>query len=272
MEKITRINSRLYYDLFSSDESGDRVISLFLHLKQIRGNNRCIESYKARNNKFVSGYSLLRAKSNISISTLKKYVPILINKGLVRFDEMGNVFVLGGDKINILYSTEKVVPVQLGKNLVETAHNSFYVRIHALYGAQKKQIAKKKSQKELLLQVASPKSATEYKKALRLKKQLEEKGKVIEIVDTPILSREGFSKLRFKKDTTKMVSKSSGFYYKKILKDRGSISTRRRFEKVMKMTYSEYNNCKNYYTSSSYTYINGYLSIELISSFSLKNN
>lgn len=271
MEKITRINSRLYYDLFSSDESGDRVISVFLHLKNIRGNSPYIASYKAKNNKFVSGYSLLRAKSNITLSTLKKYVPILIDKGLVRFDEVGNVFILGGDKINTLYSTEKVVPIKIGKNLIETAYNSYFVRIHASHRQQRKQIAKKQSQKELLLQVVSPKSSSEYKKALSLKKRLEKTGKIIEITDMPILSREGFSKLKFKKDTTKIVSKSSGFYYKKVLKSRGKITTKRRFEKVMPMSYLEYRNCKNYYNNSSYTYINGYLSIELISSFNIKN-
>lgn len=191
-QKIARISSKLYFDLFER-EGSDKLIAVFSILKASRTADKYY-SYTSKNNKFVGGYSLLRAKTNLTLHTIQKYVPTLIDMGLISIGDNGDVYVMGGEKIKTLYSSRKLVPIILGKNLNDTADNSLSVRLHAERDEQQRQINKKQYRSELLKQASNPTNYKLYKKAQRLLKKLGDEK--ITIVDTVVLSNQGYALLK----------------------------------------------------------------------------
>src|SRR5690606_20070647 len=136
-KKVVRINSRLYYDLFSHENGGDRLIAFYCILKASRKNDSRFRAFISKNNKLVSGYGLLRAKTNLSLSTIEKYMPILIEKGLCTLEENGDVSLLGNQKTKELYSCEKLVPIVIDENLVKTSLHVLAVRVKSAEDKQK---------------------------------------------------------------------------------------------------------------------------------------
>jgi len=260
MQKVFRLPSQLYFDLFSTPElSGDKLIAVYSILKTSRQGEVKYYAYKAKNNKFVSGYSLLRAKTKMSINTLKKYVPALIEKGLCHFDLNGDFVLLGNKKVKELY-TRKLVPIVIGESFLDTALKVMSVRIHSKEGYQKKEIAKKLTRSEQLKQVVDKSNTNAGKRAL--KRSVKDESVIIE---KTVLSLQGFSKL---KDGT-LDNKSKGYYWKKKLKVKGLVKTSRRFEEIEKMSFSEYQYLKSVFgLQRAETYNNGFLCRETISSFS----
>lgn len=270
--KTVRIPSKLYYDLFKTGEedartniSGDKLIAVYSILKSSRGRKEQYTHFKSKNNKTVSGYSLLRKHTNLSLSVLKKYVPLLVEKGLCFIDSKGNFVLLGGEKTKEMYSSYKLVPIKIGKNLTDTQYNSFLVRLHSNQKSQEREIKRKKHLSELLRQSEDPINNKRYKKALRLIK----KGyKLQEITDQTVLSNYGYSNLKGGNST-----KSRGSYLKGRLLADGKIKSRRRFKLLQRMPYNDYIKLKKYHgLSGMYTYIRGHMAMELVASIDVSSS
>lgn len=269
-KKVVRINSRLYYDLFSHEDGGDRLIAFYCILKASRKNDSRFRAFISKNNRLVSGYGLLRAETNLSLSTIEKYMPTLIEKGLCTMEDNGDITLLGNNKTKELYSCDKLVPIIIDENLVKTSLQATAVRVKSAEDKQKHQISGKTRQSELISQTKNPKNLKDYKKGLKLLKKNPEG---ITVEKEVVLSNQGFDSLKLGGTKTEKEgrshSKSKGAYWKKKLKQLGIISTQRRFERVERMQYTHYLSAKKYgELCNAYTYSKGYLVIELISSFS----
>lgn len=256
-----RIASKLYFDLWKKGNSvaglsGDKLIAVYCMLKHHRNNKIKYFAHKANNNKTVSDYALLRKQTPLSLSVLKKYVPVLIDMGLCHFDN-GDFVLLGGEKTKELYNSYKLVPVKIGENLSTTICYVMGVRIFAEHKEQTAQIKRKKHRSELLRQGVNPKNLKQYKSA---QKVLKKYGKET-IIDKVILSNEGYALL---KDETRD-NKSKGQYWKKKLINSNIIKTERRYLPLQEVPYSELLNNKYY---NKYVYRRGWVCEELISSFS----
>lgn len=257
--KTARINSKLYFDLF--DRGGDKLIAVYSILKTSRNNQIKYYAYKASNNKTVSGFGLLKAKTNLPLNTIKKYVPVLIDMGLCYIDKNGDFVILGGEKTKELYSCTKLVPIKIGRNLIDTAANSFVVRLHSKQKAQEIQIQKKKYLSELQ---GKAKYSNDAQKKLKKMLNFSKAGET-SLTDNILLSNKGFATLNKFTD-----NKSSGQYYKRVLKNKGLISTERRYKRISQLSYNDYKSLRNNNCiSSSQLFNNGWLIEELVSSFSI---
>ncbi len=266
-KKVARISSKLYFDLYQ--QGGDKLIAVYAILKTSRNGEIKYYSYKSKNNKFVGGFSLLRSKTNLTLHSIKKYVPILIDMGLCFIDKNGDFVMIGNEKIKDLYNSRKLVPINIGVNLSETSLYSFSVRSFSAEKKQQTEINKKLTRREILLQGANPKNLKAYKSA---KKVIKRYGEVIEINEKTVLSLQGFGVLKHSKENEIKDIKSSGSYWKSKLKKSNIIKTRREFKKIHKMAFSEYLSLKKYgELSNRHTYKNGYLVEEIVSSFSTKS-
>lgn len=235
---ISRIPSRLYYALFK--EGGDNLLSVYCSLKAFKAGQIKFKAYKSKNNKFVSGYSLLRSQTNISLSSLKRYVPVLETMGLLKFEENGDVSLLGNKKLKSLYGN-KIVPVPVCNKLVNTRYACMTVRLHSKQQQQFRMIEKKANLSELLMQGES--GVKTLKQLKKLKKLIKEHGNDVSklnYTDETVLSIQGYAFLKHHKED----NKSLGNYYKKKLKEKGLVATRRRFKEfsdAQSMSYSEFN-------------------------------
>lgn len=252
---VVRIPSLLYKQLF--DIGGDKLIAVFSILKGSREGKIKYYSYKANNNKTVSGYALLRKETCLSLHTLKKYIPSLVELGLCSFHDNGDFTVMGNRLLKDKYNY-KLVPITLGINFTDTQYNSFSVRLHSSSKSQKIAISKKRYRSEQILQFDNPKTLKQYKTVKRLLKQY---GGDIQILDNIVLSNESYSEIKGKER-----SKSSGSYYKSKLIEKGIISSKRRFKLIKKMSYQEYTLFKKYNYFSGIHYMRGCLAAEQVAS------
>ena len=262
-DKVVRIPSKLYAKLFAL--GGDKLIAVYCILKASRNGEVKYYAHTSKNNKKVSGYNLLRKQTSLSLHAIEKYVPMLIKMGLCYIDFNGDFVLIGNDKLKKTYNT-KLLPILVGKNLNNTADSSLAVRVFSKHKEQKKQIAKKLTQREQLAQITNPRSLKEYKAAKRLERQ----GFDGSVLEKTVLSLQGFSVL--KQNGNKIIKdvKSNGAYYKKKLKNKNIIKTKREFEKIEQISYGEYLNRKEAgILSNRNVYRNGWLMIETVSSFSL---
>ena len=257
--KIVRIPSKLYAELFFL--GGDKLISVYSILKSSRDGEIKYYAYTSKNNKFISGYSLLRNKTILSLHSIKKYVPLLINLGLCFIDKNGDFVLLGNDKLKQKYNG-KLVPITLGKNIADTADNVYLVRAFSTEKNQKTQIEKKQTRSEIIACGSH-----------RLSKFYESKyGNNLEVNEKIVLSLQGFGVLKHGEANSIKDIKSSGSYYKRKLSEKGLITTNREFKKIQKVTYSEYLNIKKYYNISNKMKFNrGWLVEEQVSSFSVNS-
>lgn len=257
--KTVRIPSRLFNSL--SEQGGVKLLSVYCTLKAFKNGNIKYYSYTSKNNKFVSGYGLLRNKTNVSLPALKKYVPILIDMGLCSFHNNGDFVMLGGEKVKELYSSYKMIPIKIGENIIKTQYNCLSVKCHSEQRQQLTMISKKTHRRDLLKQLSNPTSL----KGLKAAKRVESKfGKDIEIIDNVVMSNQGFA---FLKDGSKD-NKSKGSYWKSRLVKNGIIKSTRRYELGKKMSYGAYLQYKKLFFVKGMTYVNGRVAKELVSSFS----
>ena len=250
--KIARISSKLYFDLFQ--KGGDRLIAVYCILKTSRDSDKYY-SYTAKNNKFVGGYSLLRAKTTLTLHSIDKFVPMLIDMGICSINSNGDFYILGGEKTKELYSSRKLVPIRIGKNLNDTSDNVMSVRVFSAKYQQERQIVKKQNRSELLSHLSNP---LLYKKAKRLLKKLN--GKEITVLDEVVLSNQGYAYLKNGTED----NKSMGCYWKQKLVKKGIIKSERRYTKKQKMSFVEYITFKNNYPCNNAIYRNGFLCKEEI--------
>jgi hypothetical protein len=262
-KKTARISSKLYFDLFV--RGGDKLIAVYAILKTSRKGDVKYYAYTAKNNKFVSCYSLLRAKTNLSLSTLKKYVPILIDMELCSFHTNGDFVMLGGEKVKELYDSYKMIPVEIGKNIIETTLNCYKIKVHSAEKQQLNQIRIKQNRSVLLSNKSNPKNNKEYKAICKLEKKY---GSEITVNDKTVLSNKGFGKLK----NGEMNKKSVGNYWKRKLVKNNFIKTTRQYELGEKMSYEAYLQFKNNYSFRGLTYIKGRIAVEKVSEFSVIKN
>lgn len=251
MSKVVRIPSKAFFAL--SERGSDKLVAVYATLKHCKNGDIKYYAYTAKNNKFVSGYNLLRNKTNLSLCTLKKYVPLLIEMGLCSFHINGDFVLLGGEKTKELFSSFKLVPIVIGKNITTTQYNCLSVKVHSAERQQLKKINQKKFRSELLNQTAFNWKA--YKKAKKIG--------VEEITDKTILSNQGFAKL---KDGTED-NASKGSYWKSRLVKHGIIKSTRRYLLGNEMSYATYIEYKGYFFQRGMTYKNGCLAQEIIAGF-----
>ena len=257
MQNTYRPPSKLYYDLYQN--GGDKLIAVYSMLKISRNKEVQYFSFTSKNNKTVSGYSLLRNKTNLTLHSLKKYIPVLIKMELCHFNAKGDFILLGNNKTKDLYSSYKLVPIIIGKNLVHTAYNSTAVRFHSNEQKQIKKIQKNIDQRVLKCKQNNPSNLKELKAINRLLK-VEKKGFEN---DVTILSICGFSRL---KDGTS--SKSKGNYWKRKLISKNLVESKNRFEVIKKMSFNEYSSLKsNVGLSYKHCYKNGCLVLKLVCGF-----
>lgn len=262
---VARIPSRVYFELFQTATSNfvdpDKVIACYSIIKTSREKEKYL-AYTAKNNKFVGGYALLRKETNLSLNSLKKYVPSIIDAGLICFEDNGDVSVLGNNKLKTQYENEKLVPIQILGTLSKTAKSSFNVRLHSAKKQQEALIKKKRHQRELLMQVSNPTNYKKYKEAQRFVRKNGTKD--IQLIDKVVLSNEGYCKLKFGEAN----NKSKGHYWKSTMKELGFIKTKRNFKKIKKMSFGEYKLFKSQCDDlirNRFTYFRGHLVEEQIS-------
>lgn len=265
MNLIYRIPSKVYNALFQKgiekNIDGDKLIAVYSILKTTTQGNGRFYSYKSKNNKIVSNYALLRKHTNISLVTLKKYIPILIELKLCFFNTSGDFILIGNEKTKQKFNSKKLVPIAIGKNIITTAYNVYFVRVHSSEQKQNKAIEKKRNQSELLKRADNPRSLKELKAVRKIQKNRKEKGFFIEKC---VLNINSYCFLKCNEE-----KKSKGSYWKQKLINKKLIQTKRRFELIKKMEYKEFKQLKaNCNLNRSIVYYNGFLAKELVSEFS----
>lgn len=272
MKGIFRIPSQLYFDLWIKGNelpslTGDKLIAVYSILKFYRDNGIKYYSYKSKNNKNISGYSLLRAKTNMSLHVIEKYVPVLIEMGLCFIDNNGDFVLLGNQKTKDLYNSYKLVPINIGKNVTDTAVNVMFVRADAKDKEEQKQYRKKLTRSVIISQGVNPQNSNQLRDA---KNTLKRFGEITYLNEKTVLSNGGFAVLKHGAENNIKHLKSSGSYWKKRLKDKGLITTKRQFSNIEKMSYDCYLNLKRLgFLEKSQTYRQGFLVNETASAFSV---
>lgn len=267
MEKIYRIDSKLFYRLY--EKGGFGLVACFSRLKYFQNTQECYKPIKHKtNNKTTKGYRLMSRFSGISIPTLKNLVPILEEMDLVHFDKKGGVHLAGRKKTDTIGG--KLVPIKMGDKFTDTKTFASYVIIRSNLDRQKKQFEKKRRLSEGMRAIKNGSFIS--KKVYKLIKSLEKEGiksiKDLKMVENRILSNAKIANLvgvDYKEDT----QKSNGSYFKRRFKDFGLIESRRRFRKIHdeRVSFSEYSKWRDLYRSNqdNVTWKNGFISEEIAS-------
>lgn len=253
MKNYVNINSILYSELLAL--GGDSAVACFVLIKNRRGKNGKIFKEGKR-----SIYHTLKEKTNLSITTLKRYIKVMIELGVCFFDSVGNFCFLGGNKINKKYNKKKQVRVEVG-TFQQTKLFSFRVRIYTMERLQKNAIDRKYKQKNIIARMS--KGYFTSKQERNFLKSCDNKGKTVEDYNAKtILSNQGYSKLKHGTER----SKSSGYFWKKKLVNAKLIQVERRFKFLRKGTKLDY--LENRKFDRTIVYKNGRIFKELIPSFS----
>lgn len=235
MQKIYRIPSRLYFDLYK--KGGDKLVAVFSILKASKKGDIKYYSFTSKNGKIVSNYNLIRHYTGLTLHSIKKYTDILIEMDLCYFEENGNFVIRGNNKLKKEY-TRKLVPILIGKNLIETSYSSYAVRVHSNSRQQQKSIDKKTHQRVLKSKKEEDLTCSDIKQLKRLKKK-QERGFFI---DKSVLSVKGFAVV---KDDS-INNKSKGQYWKQKLIKNNFVETTRRFSILRKMKKSSFEKEKHF--------------------------
>ena len=227
MQNYTNINSRLYAHLFSI--GGDNLVAVYVMLKFAK--NGAIKINKENNRNI---YHTLKSKTNLSVTTLRKYIKILVREELCRFDSRGNFCLIGNNKINNKYKKglTKVVPLEIG-SYKETKLFSFRVRLKRMEQNQKNTIDKRYKLNNIIARKSKGYFTTKQEDNFLKKCE----GKLWnEYTAKTILSNQGYSKLKHGEER----SKGSGYYWKTKLVEANIVQTKRRFKFLRKSTLSDY--------------------------------
>lgn len=241
MTKKVFINNVEYNTMFRyKGVDTDKLCGIFMELRASKnGEKRYNPTEKLKH------YKLLKARTSLTRCAIEKYIPILIELGLVRLEADGGVHIIGfNSSFNQLRTDEKKlirIPIQKEKSYIKTALNVAYVRIKSNLKHQQTQIDKKYTQTKLLkkyvYQQQNPHKNILTKKELKASLKLIEKyGSVDKLLSTyceqTILSQKGFSRLNKNKD---------GKYFKKQLIQKNLIQSEIREEVLLEnIEYKEY--------------------------------
>ena len=252
MEKQhVHINSKLYADVFSL--GGDNLVAVYCMLKFSK--NGEIKIYKEKNRNI---YHTLRTKTNLSVTTLRKYTKQLVKLEVCYFDSVGNFVLKGNNKLNKEYKKEKLVRVKVG-SYKQTRLFSFFVRIRTMERLQKKAIDRRHEQNKILARQRKGYCITKREKNfLKSCEMYKSEG---DYNAKTVLSNQGYSKLKKGYEA----SKSVGYYWKKNLVSAEIIKTERQFKFLRKGTLLDY--LQNREFDRTIVFKNGKIYKELIPSF-----
>ena len=257
MQHYTNINSKLYADLF--EVGGDNLLAVYAKLKYAKNVGQKAERIKIYKEQNRNIYHTLKQKTNISVTTLRKYIKILIKENLCYFDTKGNFVLIGTNKINKKYGNKKVVPIEIG-SYKETKLFSFRVRVIFMEKQQKKAIDRKAKQTNIIARQSKGYFTTMQER--NFLKRCDSKVKDIDYsIAKTVLSNQGFSKLKHGEDK----SKSSGHYHKNKLVKAKIIQVERRFQFLRKGTILDY--LENREFDRTVVYKNGRIYKELVAHF-----
>ena len=249
--KQVHINSKLYADLFSL--GGDNLVAVYCMLKFSK--NGEIKIYKEKNRNI---YHTLKTKTNLSVTTLRKYIKQLVKLEVCYFDSVGNFILKGNNKLNKEYKKEKLVRVKVG-SYKQTRLFSFAVRIRTMERLQKKAIDRKHEQNKILARQRKGYCITKREKNfLKSCEMYKSEG---DYTAKTVLSNQGYSKLKKGYEA----SKSVGYYWKKRLVSAEIIKTERQFKFLRKGTKLDY--LENREFDRTVVYKKGKIYKELIPSF-----
>lgn len=244
--KRVYINNVEYSIIFNiNGVNSDTLCSIFVHL---RGSKNGRRRYEPKGK--LKHFSLLKSETGLSRHTIEKYVPFLIELGLVKLNKDGGVTVIGFDTsfktLKTTQSRKKYIPIDMHKSHLKTAVSVGSVRIKNSINNQIKSIDKKDTQTKLLkkhdFQLKNPNltilSKAEFKAVDRIMKKHGSKEEFLSTYcEETILSHKGFANLNKNID---------GRYFKKQLVDCGIIESKIRTEKLTnKISYKKFLTLKN---------------------------
>jgi ssDNA-specific exonuclease RecJ len=238
--KVVRIDSKQLNRML--ELGGESLVAIYAELKAFRNSEERYKPIKHNsNNKVSTGYSLLTKCTGISKTTLKKYVPMLIELGLVYFDSSNGALHINGYKKIVLSKSKKLVPILIRSSFSETRASVQFILLNSNRDAQIKAAVKKQTLKDKFKLSLSPKgilTKKDYEKICNLRKKGITKPSQLKVVKDVILSNQGFASILTQGST----SKSNGHYYKKKFTKLGLIETRRRFKDVLgrQISFEEY--------------------------------
>lgn len=229
--KIVRLDSVLFNKLWK--KGGYSLIAVYSELKAFRNRpERYIPIFHPSNNKTSSGYSLLKMCTGISMNTLKKTVPQLIELNLGYFDVTGGFFLHGNNKTR-LSARKKMVPIKIGKNFTNTRLSAKFVIVSSNLRRQEILWKRKETLRELF-KVEAFQQRTLNKKEREIVKRAHLDGITLSnmnMVKKSILSnRKLYELVNGYQNKNEDSWKGSGNYLKKRFRSVGWISTRRRFK------------------------------------------
>lgn len=255
MSKTVRIPSKLYNAL--DEKGGAKLVAYYCMVKAYK-NGIKYYSFKSKNNKTVTGASLIRSKTNISLNSIKKYNPMIVEMGLAYFEHKGDFVLKGNEKLKKEYN-HKLVPIVIGSGLVDTSHKLLSVKLFANFNAQNRMISKKKHRSEILSHADCPRSNKEARYIKRIQKEFGN----FTLNDKAVLSNQSYARI---KDGT-INYKSKGQYWKSVFLRKGILFSNRIYELIKKIPYIEYLSLKKESNYCNLVYVNGFLAIETASSF-----
>lgn len=252
MTNYTNINSKLYSGLF--ELGGDNLLAVYCKLKFAK--RRKIKIYKEQNKNI---YQTLKTETNLSVTTLRRYIKVLSKENLCYFDTKGNFCMSGTNKINNYYKSKKTIRVEIG-SYKETKLFSFRIRLKRLEQNQKNTLDRKYKQKNIMSRMSKGYFVTKQER--RFLNNCEKRKKTVEgYTAKTVLSNQGYSKLKHGAER----SKGSGFYWKSKLVKANIVQVKRRFKFLRKGTVLDY--LENRRIDRTITYKNGRIFKELVPSF-----
>ena len=244
------------------------LVAVYASLLHNRNNSHCYVPFKNKsNNKTTSGYRLLARENKISLNTLKKYVPLLMEESICYFTKGGGFFMVGAKTLAEQYNNKKnkKVCIHIYDSLVDIKTSVMAVPIMTnIIVSQTKSIDKKLtlSKTKMALKKNYNVSLKQFKK---LEKAIEAGYDFSSVQNNTILSVNGLERI------LESVGNGSydGKYWKKKLVENGYLTFRRRFKSLSSktMSYQEYLKHKPYFEGH-ITYTNGRICKEVVSEVS----
>lgn len=290
-----RSHSYVYADLLTAygDDlaRGFKLIAVYatlLHTRNHLDSHRVI-THKSNGRK-TANYNLLSRNTKLSIKTLKKYVPKLIEKSLCYFTDSGSFILVGKGTLQKFkkgffankYENEfkgcsplKLVPIKIGSKLSETTLNCQKV---VIYSEERKQLyvsAKKGKLKDIKSRMSSENGKVSKSEIKMLERAVKDGFSVANHVKYPVLSIQGICDLFHGKSNIDYNSrKNKGSYLRKKFKRALIFETRRRFDSLYAkpMSKAQFLALRQVYAKNGVTnlfYRKGYAIQEIVSEFNI---
>ena len=259
MKSTVFINSVLYNSLYKV--GGDNLIAVYSILNAAKNGNYIIKADKSKR------YGNLHKKTKLSIKTLKKYIPFLIEMELCNFSKNGDFYMMGVNKIAQKYKTKK--RQKFGgidiDTFTKTKLNSFKVRVYSMEQRQKNRIDKRYEEQKVMSKVEGRIRVSENDMKLYL--SLVKKGITLDnyedFSEKVVLSVCGFGLLKSGERDKLYV----GQYWKEKLISGGIIKSKRNTLKLRKCSKKEFEDLRYANFDVHLSLFKGWLYEEQVASF-----